>query len=62
MAEWQTAIAEEREFESEYLIITPDNDRAKVAVRTYKMVGQHSEALGFMGVMTPILPGEECLE
>lgn len=62
MAEWQTAIAEEREFESEYLIITPDNDRAKVAVRTYKMVGQHSEALGFMGVMTPILPGQECLE
>jgi PAS domain S-box-containing protein len=58
ISEWQTAIAEEREFEAEYMIITPDNDRAKVAVRTYKMVGQQSEPLGFMGVMTPIICGE----
>lgn len=59
IGEWQKAIDEEREFEAEYMIKTPDDSRCHVAVRTYKMVGSEQEALGFMGVMTPIIEGDK---
>lgn len=53
--EWNSAIAEEREFESEFMLITPDNKRVQVQARTYKMVTpETNEPLGFLGMLTPL--------
>jgi len=52
--DWAQAIAEEREFESEFLLITPDNNRLEVTTRTYRMDGPDGAPLGFFGVLTPI--------
>lgn len=56
-SEWQDAVHAGREFESEFLLITPENERVEVSVRTYKMSGQDDEPLGFIGVITPVLEG-----
>ena len=53
-AEWDEAIAEGREFESHFMIITPDNGRLEVCIRTYKMVDSNNAPLGFMGMVTPV--------
>ena len=53
--EWDDAMEENREFESRFLLITPDDDRIEVQVRTYKYEesGNKNEPLGFMGIVTP---------
>lgn len=51
---WNEAIAEEREFECSYMLITPDDDRVQVSVRTYKLDGHDGEPLGFLGMLTPL--------
>ncbi len=51
---WNEAVAEGREFEEEYLMITPDNKRVQVQVRTYKMSTEDHKSLGFMGFVTPL--------
>ncbi len=54
-AEWNSAIAEEREFESEFMMITPDDDRVQVSARTYRLVNETDNTfLGVMGMLTPI--------
>lgn len=58
MEEWQKAIDEEREYEGEHCIVTPDGMCIKVSVRTYKMVDSTGSTLGFMGVMNPALGPE----
>ena len=58
--EWATAISEDREFESEYKMITPEDERVDVSVRTYKMIGKDNESLGFLGMVTPIDEEEIC--
>ncbi len=53
--EWSMAISEEREFESEYKLITPEDERLAVSVRTYKMVDERTGvSLGFLGMLTPL--------
>ena len=52
--EWKEAIDDSRDFESEFLLITPDDDRVQVSARTYKMIGQEDELLGFVGMLTPL--------
>jgi len=52
--EWESAIAEEREFESEFLLITPDDTRLEVSARTYKMTNDEKEPIGFLGMLTPL--------
>jgi len=51
---WNKAIEEEREFEEEFLMITPDDDRVQVQARTYKMTTQDNGSLGFLGMLTPL--------
>lgn len=51
---WNTAIREEREFEEEFTMITPDDDRCEVSARTYKMSGQDDQPIGFLGMLTPL--------
>lgn len=51
---WDDAISEEREFEDEYMMITPDNERVTVQIRTYKMANHDKESLGFLGMVTPL--------
>jgi len=54
-AEWHTAIAEEREFESEFMLITPDDERVQVSARTYRLVNETDNTfLGVMGMLTPL--------
>jgi len=54
-AEWNSSIEEEREFESEFLMITPDDDRVQVSARTYRLVNETDNTfLGVMGMLTPI--------
>lgn len=56
--EWNTAISEGREFESVFLLITPDNERLQVSARTYKMVDEeNNSSIGFMGFLTPLDDG-----
>ena len=50
---WNKAIEEEREFEEEFLMITPDDERVQVSARTYKMETKESGPLGFLGMLTP---------
>lgn len=53
--EWQDAMDAGREFESSYQMITPDDDRIEVQVRTYKYERSDDpeNPLGFMGIVTP---------
>lgn len=53
--EWNAAIAEQREFEAEFMMLTPDNERLCVHMRTYKMSDPDNPQsnLGFMGMVTP---------
>lgn len=54
-ADWHTAVKEGREYESEFLMITPDDDRVNVSIRTYKMVDMDTKQnLGYVGMLTPI--------
>lgn len=55
-AEWDAAIAANREFESSFWLITPDDDRIEVSVRTYKyeQSDDPEHPLGFMGIVTPL--------
>jgi PAS domain S-box-containing protein len=52
--EWGDAVSEGREFESEHLIITPDDTRIEVSVRTYKMTSLDDSPLGFLGMLSPL--------
>jgi len=53
--EWNSAIEEEREFESKFMLITPDDERVQVQARTYKMmIPETKEPLGFLGMLTPL--------
>jgi len=51
---WNKAIEEEREFEEEFMLITPDDDRVQVSARTYKMSDKDNGPLGFLGMLTPL--------
>lgn len=51
---WTKAIEEEREFEEEFMMITPDDERCQVQARTYKMSAQDNSPLGFLGMLTPL--------
>lgn len=51
---WSKAIEEGREFEEEFMMITPDNERVQVQARTYKMSAQDDSPLGFLGMLTPL--------
>lgn len=51
--EWTHAVQEAREFESRFLLITPEGGRKEVCVRTYKMSNDLNEPLGFIGMVTP---------
>lgn len=55
-AEWKSAMDASREFESSYLMITPDDERVEVSVRTYKYEKSDDpeNPLGFMGIVTPL--------
>ncbi len=55
-ADWDRAITEEREFEAEFLLITPEDSRMNVSVRTYKMVDEENEnqVLGYLGMLAPL--------
>ena len=53
-SEWLQAIAEERELETVFLMITPDDERMQVSARTYKMIGQDGRPLGFLGMLAPL--------
>ena len=50
---WKKAINEGREFEEEFMMITPDNDRVQVQARTYKMSDKEHGELGFVGMLAP---------
>lgn len=54
VAAWKKAIEEEREFEEEFMMITPDDERVQVSARTYKMTAQDNSPLGFLGMLTPL--------
>ena len=51
---WDKAIEEGREFEEKFLMITPDDQRCEVSVRTYKMDDKDNGHLGFLGMLTPL--------
>jgi PAS domain S-box-containing protein len=51
---WNKAIAAGREFEEEFTMITPDDDRVKVQARTYKMDSKPKGTLGFLGMLAPL--------
>jgi len=46
--EWNLAIDTEREFESDFMLITPDKEGVQVTARTYKMDE------GYLGMLTPL--------
>ena len=50
---WNKAIEEEREFEEVFTMITPEDDRCKVQVRTYKM-SEDNAPIGYLGMLTPL--------
>jgi PAS domain S-box-containing protein len=50
---WNKAMEEEREFEEEFTLITPDDNRCKVQVRTYKM-SEDDSPIGYIGMVTPL--------
>lgn len=53
--EWKDAMDANREFESRFMLITPEDDRVEVQVRTYKYEKSDDpeHPLGFMGIVTP---------
>ena len=57
MSEWTEAVATGREFEGDYLMITPDDERLEVSVRTYKMMDDNGEPLGYIGILSPAIKG-----
>ena len=50
---WNTAIEEEREFEENFMMITPDDQRCQVQARTYKM-SENNAPIGYLGMLTPL--------
>lgn len=57
VAGWTAAINEQREFEMEYRIVSPDGKKTKVRVQSYKMHDAGGAPLGYLGIMTPITEG-----
>ena len=51
--EWAQAIEEGREFETEFILVTPDNDRVQVIARTYRLADDEGTLHGFLGMLTP---------
>lgn len=51
---WNKAVEEKREFEEKFVMITPDDQRCEVAIRTYKMDDKDNGHLGFLGMLTPL--------
>lgn len=54
VAEWQAAVAEEREFRLDYRMIRPDGREVWVAGRATELVGDHGIRTGFLGTVTDI--------
>ena len=52
--EWAQAIAEEREFESEYTAVTPDGEEKRVIARSVKMSDMNGRAIGYFGTVKPV--------
>jgi len=52
--EWDAAISEGREFESDFLLITPEDERVQVSARTYKLSDHDKQAIGYLGMLAPL--------
>lgn len=51
---WADAIDEEREFEDEYYIVTPEGVRTRVRAQSYKMHTSDGAPIGYLGMLTPL--------
>ncbi len=51
---WADSIDEQREFEDEYYIATPEGVKTKVRAQSYRMDQQNGSPIGYLGMLTPI--------